>query len=189
MSAWKIWLTTAVLVVLLGTAALFFAVWNNIDSEWRQETAAAQYALDHSPIDRIDGHDLFTGAGVQEVFTGKDVFGRRWYAFVMPAPRGEAAPFVVKSVQADEVMPANEIARRVAKDHLRVTSAHVGYVDPQSASAFHADSGVVWEVEATDTGDHRIFLYYDGRSGNLLWTSGPLQGQDPGELWKEVLST
>ncbi|MCL6515516.1 hypothetical protein [Alicyclobacillus sp.] len=189
MRSWKIILITGGLMVLLGAAALLIALWNNVDTVWQQETAAAQYALDHTPIDRIDGHDRFTANGVQEVFTGTDAFGRRWYVFVTVAADAGENAFTAQFVRADGLLGEQDIVQRAAKSHLRAISGHIGYVSPQSDTAFHSDSGVVWEVEALNAQGQRLYLYYDARTGGLLWTSGPLQGEDPAALWKEVLST
>jgi uncharacterized protein YpmB len=162
MKMWKIWLVSATAVATLGVVALACAVWNNLSSEWNVEATAAQFALDKSPINHIDSHDIFTASGAQEVFGGSDVFGRKWYAFVY------GSPFTVKYVASDGILTQEQIISSAMKVHLKPLKEQIGYLDSYAQSTFHTDADVIWEVYAKNASGQSVYVYFDARSGNTL---------------------
>ncbi len=162
MATWRVWFWSIFVVVVMAMIALVCAVWNNLSSEWDIEANAAQFALKHSPLTHIDQHDVFTGAGVQEVFEGTDSFGRKWYAFVY------GSPFVVHAVPADSVMSEDQIMKRAISAHIHPNQIHLGYLDATQQTRLHTHAQVVYEVGGTDGTGTLVYLYFDARTGKQL---------------------
>jgi hypothetical protein len=163
MKSWQIWTTVCVCIGILGSGALTAAVWNNISSEWDYEGAAAQYALNHTPIDKLVAHDVFTASGDEEVFSGQDTFGRNWYAFV------SGMPFVASSVPAQGILTRQQTEAKVVKKYqMRVRSLHLGYLNDATSSLLHTKSQIVWEVYGS-VGNRNEYLYLDAYSGTVIW--------------------
>jgi uncharacterized protein YpmB len=162
MRMWKVWVSLAALVFTFGLVALSAALWNNLSSEWNVEASAAQFALNRSPLQEIDSHDIFTAAGAQEVFTGADVFGRKWFAFVY------GSPFTVKYVPMDGILNKSQMMDILKKDHLNPLKEQVGYLDSNAQATFHTQSDVIWEVYAKTPAGDAVYQYYDARSGTKL---------------------
>src|SRR5579875_2363353 len=119
----KWWLIGAGAVCIALVAALCVGAWNEISSEWQVEQAAAQYALNHSPIDHIQGHDVFTGAGTEEVFYGQDAFGHDWYAFV------DGSPFSIQIQSASGILSAAKVQKAALANQVKPISEHIGYLN------------------------------------------------------------
>ncbi len=163
MKTWKVWTTILLSVVVLSAGALTVAVWKNISTEWEYEGTAAQYALNHTPIDHLQTHDVFTGSGDEEVFSGIDTFGRRWFAFL------SGTPFTVTSVLADGILTSKQIKTKVMSiNHLKVISAHLGYLNYATTALFNTKSKVVWEVYGS-VGNKNEYLYLDAYTGTVIW--------------------
>lgn len=162
MSAWKAWMVSVSAAVVIGGGALTVAVWNNLSSEWTVEAAAAQFALDHSPLMNITAHDVFTGSGAQEVFQGTDVFGREWYAFVF------GSPFQVEFVQSRGILTKDQMLAAIHKQHMTPLKEQIGYLSPAGQSTFNTQADVIWEVYAKDQTGHPVYTYYDAKSGDQL---------------------
>lgn len=164
MTHWKRW--TALCVAVAGAIAvvLFIASWDTTSSEWMAERSAAQFALNHSPIERIQHHDVFTGAGAQEVFYGVDAFGHPWYAFVY------GNPLTIRSQSAASLLTASAAAKQAKADGLQQPqSEHIGYWGSQAAQSFHVSRGVVWEVYGLVHGGKRAYVYLSATNGKVLW--------------------
>lgn len=162
MKLWKLWTSLAAVVLTFGLVALLAALWNNLSSDWNVEASAAQFALDKSPIEHIDAHDIFTAASAQEVFTGTDVFGRHWYAFVF------GSPFTVQSVPTAGILDKTQILAIVKKANLQPLKEQIGYLDSNAQSMFHTQADVIWEVYAKTSAGQAVYRYFDARSGNKL---------------------
>ncbi|MCL6547997.1 MAG: hypothetical protein K6T30_03710 [Alicyclobacillus sp.] len=176
MKTWKVWIWVGAAVAGLAVFALLLALWNNLNSEWTVETQAAQLTLDHSPIDRIESHQVFTAAGVEEVFYGTDAFGRPWYAFV------HGTPPVVSYLPAAEVETDREVRAKAAQLGIRPLAVTIGYLNGTAQAAFRTQANVVWEVYGKDAEGHRVWAYFDAVSGRLI--GRPLQIQPAS--WKHV---
>jgi uncharacterized protein YpmB len=163
MAAWRIWFWSIFTILVLGAVALVSALWNNLSSAWNVEASAAQFALDQSPIDRIQAHDVFTADGVQEVFEGVDAFGRKWYAFVY------GSPFVVQAVPESDVVPKDRVWKNAMQLHIHPQAIHLGYLDDNQQARFHTNSNVVYEVVGDGPGGTTEYAYFDGRTGKLVW--------------------
>lgn len=163
MARFKWWLILGGIFVVGLACALTAAVWNSISSEWSVEYSAAEYALNHSPIDRIQRHDVFTAAGAQEVFYGIDPFGQPWYVFVY------GTPFSVQVQSAKGVMTAAKAAQTAKQDGLHVISEHIGYLDSTAAATFHTNAGAVWEVYGQTSAHKHAYLYLDATTGKSIW--------------------
>jgi uncharacterized protein YpmB len=163
MKSWQIWTSVLGCIAILGAGALTVAVWNNISTEWDYEATAAQYALNHTPIDHLTTHDVFTGSGDEEVFSGQDTFGRKWYAFV------SKTPFAASSVPAQGILTNQQIRAKVEnKFHMKVRSLHLGYLNDATTELFHTKSRIVFEVYGS-VGNQNEYLYLDAYNGTVIW--------------------
>lgn len=162
MKAWGLWLISFLLVVVLVVVFTSTSLWNNLKSEWDVERAAAEYALNHSPLNHISSHDVFTANGAEEVFEGKDTFGRSWYAFVY------GSPFQVRSVQKTALKPEPQIVARAKRDGLKVISVHLGYLDSGTKGQIGTNASFVWEVYGTTKTGNYEYAYFDAKSGKLV---------------------
>jgi uncharacterized protein YpmB len=167
MKALRIWVTVILLSLILAAIAMVVALYNNLNSQWQAETAAAQYALNHSPISHIDGHSTFTGDGLQEVFQGTDLFHQKWYAFVWQASE---TTHNVAVVAATSVVPQSNVTLQARKTGLTPRQVSLGYVNPASDNpALKVSKTVVWEVYGTTSSGKHEYEYFDGTSGKLVW--------------------
>jgi uncharacterized protein YpmB len=138
-------------------------VWNNISSEWTVEAATAQYALDHSPINHIDGHSRFTADGMQEVFLGTDAFGKAYYVFVY------AQSNTIRTVPAAEVVSKAVIQRQCQRLGIQIDSIELGYIRGKMAANGQGKASVVYEVYGQNKQGSNQYWYFDAKSGHLLW--------------------
>lgn len=162
MKSWKLWLFGCTTVIILTVVALCSALWNNISTEWAVQADAAQFALDHSPLNHITEHDVFTAAGAQEVFSGTDAFNRPWYAFVY------GSPFQVQYVDAANLRTKDEIIKDATARHMNPTTVHIGYLDTDQQATFHTQDPVVWEVIGRSSTNETTYSYFDAKTGELL---------------------
>lgn len=164
MKAWKVW-TTIASVIVLGTAVgITTALWNNISSEWQVESNAAQYALNHSPIDHILTHSVFTGSQAQEVFFGTDAFKRPWYAFVY------GSPFTIESVPATGLLTKAAVNKQMTNQKIQPLQDALGYLNPDTQAALNTTSTVVWEVYGRQTSSGKfMYVYVNAQTGAIVW--------------------
>jgi uncharacterized protein YpmB len=163
MKPWRLWVSTGIVIVVLGVITLCIAVWNNVSSEWEVEKVAAQYALNQTPLTHLVGHDVFTGDGVEDVFSGTDAFGHGWYAFVY------GSPMQVSTVAADDVLSSQQIKQKVfATFHVQARSLHLGYVQSISNNQLSTPNHVVWEVSGK-LGKQTEYLFVNAQNGALVW--------------------
>lgn len=165
MKSIKIWVTVVFLILILAAAALAVTLYQNLNSQWQAETTAAQYALNHSPISRIDNHHTFTGDGLQEVFSGKDVFHQQWYAFVW----GVNAPNSIAVVAANSVIAKNKIVSAAEKSGIKPNKVSLGYVAQSNNPSLKLSQSVVWEVFGINAKGKQVYEYFDGINGKLVW--------------------
>ncbi len=162
MKAWQIWTFTTVLILIAVVSVGWAALWKNLASEWSVEASAAQYALNHSPLQSITKHDVFTGDGAEEVFEGKDAFGRGWYVMV------SGTPPQAHSVQVQALKASNVIRAEASHSGLQVISTHLGYLDSQGQSQLGTNASFIWEVYGkTQTGTYQ-YAYYNAENGKLI---------------------
>jgi uncharacterized protein YpmB len=162
MKTWTIWLVSIAASLILFAVFIGSSLWNNLQSEWQVERAAAQFALNHSPLTTITAHDVFTADGAEEVFLGKDSFGRPWYVTVF------GTPFEVKSIAAQSVRPKNEIIQEASQQGLKVLSTHIGCLTTTAREQMATNANFVWEVYGeTQTGSYQ-YAYYDAQSGKFI---------------------
>lgn len=165
MKAWKIWFWVILGILIMGTVAIFLALWSNVGQEWRVEQSAASYALHHSPLRKITGHDVFTGAQAQEVFFGTDAQGRAWIAFVY------GSPFQVNYVPNKGFLNKGQVVTEAVKQHVDVLSVHLGYLTQTVRSTLPGESHVVWEVDGVKKDGHTsVHVFYDAQSGSIIKT-------------------
>lgn len=160
MKTWKLWTFGSLFVIVLAAVAVTSAVWNNLSHEWSVEESAAQFALNHSPIDAITGHDVFTANDAEEVFYGTDSFGRKWISFV------SGSPFTVHSVEGAGILSEQKIRNIAQKQGEKVISVHLGYMNTNAAGTTQT-SDVVWEVYAQIKGSYKYY-FYDAKTGHVL---------------------
>jgi hypothetical protein len=162
MKAWHLALSIAG-----GAAALAVAggvvLWRDLTTEWTIETEAAQYTLDHSPIQHIDRHTVFTASGVEQVFTGTDALGVPWTVFVAGPPWSATA---VKS--EDLLRPENVIAQALRQGY-HVQQCTPGYLNDAVRQSLHVSSFFVYELRAVDTRDQSWDVLVDAKSGQWVW--------------------
>ncbi|WDL97236.1 hypothetical protein [Alicyclobacillus sp. ALC3] len=155
-------LWTAAVAFFLVIVALVVAAWDNVSSEWNVEQAAAQFALNHSPIEKISSHQVFTANQAQEVFYGTDAFGHKWYAFVY------GDPFVVHAVPATGLLTKQQADAVASKSGDKPLSTHIGYLDTAAAQTFHTSVGAVWEVYAQLPNGTDVYLYFRANNGKAV---------------------
>lgn len=164
MRHWKRWFTLIGVVFVMFATTFVWTAWHSLSSEWRTEAGAAQFALNHSPLQQLTGHSVFTGAGVQEVFIGKDSFGRIWYAFVY------GSPYIVKSVPATGVWSAARMNQLLSSQHIKPVHLSLGYLDAANRKSFHITTDVIWECYVHLPSGAPAYVYYDAHSGQKLAT-------------------
>ncbi|RIV25692.1 hypothetical protein D2Q93_06085 [Alicyclobacillaceae bacterium I2511] len=164
MRHWKRWLTLSGLALVVIATAFIWAVWNSLSSEWRIEASAAQYALNHSPMQQLTSYSVFTGAGAQEVFTGKDGFGRKWVAFVY------GPPYAVKSVPSTGMWSATRLTKSLKLQHITPVHLNLGYFNAAARESFHTAADVVWECYVRLPSGLLAYIYYDAYSGQQIAT-------------------
>lgn len=165
MKTLKIWITVVVISIVLALVAIVLALYQNLNSQWLAEQAAAQYALNHSPISHIDSYQVFTGDGMQDVFEGTDIFAHKWYAFV--SDDSGAAPSI-HSVPAAGILSKNKIEAAVKQRHIHPIQITLGYVNAQNP-AIQTTQSVVWEVYGTNAKGKHLYEYFDAKTGKLVW--------------------
>jgi uncharacterized protein YpmB len=163
MKTWKVWLTVAVLIIGMAAMAVAASLWNNLSTEWNMEAEAAQFALDHSPLQRITDHGVFTASGVQEVFGGTDAFGRHWIVCV------SGPPWKAWFTRADGLTSVDAVATTVRRMGVVPVSIQAGHLEPAAQSAFHTNAQVVYEVYGRNASGQSLYLYFDAKSGQLVW--------------------
>lgn len=163
MKSIKLWMGTCLAIIIICLLALVLALWNNVSSEWAQEKLAAQVALNKSPLEHLSGHDVFTGAGVEDVFSGTDVFGHGWYAFVY------GSPMQVNAVPAKDVLTSQQVKQKVlAMYHISARSMHLGYITSNQIGSLATSPNVVWEISGK-VGDNIEYLFVDAKTSTLVW--------------------
>lgn len=164
MKAWKIWTGAAIVVVLGAVSTVTAVLWNNVSSEWQVEQNAAQFALNHSPINHITEHSVFTASQAQEVFLGTDAFHRLWYAFVY------GSPFTVQSVPAANLLTQTAVDKKVESQHIRPIQDTIGYLNPETQAACNTTATIVWEVYGREGAAGKfVYLFVDARTGKIVW--------------------
>lgn len=164
MKTLKIWLTVIFISIILVLAALVLALYRNLNSQWQAETTAAQYALNHSPISHIDSYQVFTSDGLEDVFTGTDVFSQKWYTFVAES----GSQLNVHTVSATDVISKNKVEAAAAARHIHPVRVILGYVGTNN-TAIHVSQAVVWEVYGTNAAGKHVYEYFDGKTGKFVW--------------------
>lgn len=163
MKIWKIWAIGIVVVVLAAVVAIGAAVWNNISSEWQAETQTAQFALDNSSLEHIDNHQVFTAAGLQEVYFGTDAFHNKVVAFVY------GSPLEVYTVPQTELVTESSIQTEAEKSGVKIKSIALGYLSPDSEQMLGINNtNVIYEVYGTGPNQHDVYDYFDAMSGKLV---------------------
>ncbi|QSO53484.1 hypothetical protein JZ785_06420 [Alicyclobacillus curvatus] len=162
MKAWTIWLSTLLFLLIIAAIFVGTSLWNNLASEWKVEQTAAQYALNHSPLKSIAEHDVFTGNGVEEVFQGKDAFGRGWFVVVY------GKPYSIRSIQTSAVKNSKLIKADAENSGLQVIATHFGYLDQTGRSQVGTNTDFVWEVYGKSKKGNYQYVYFDAKTGRLL---------------------
>lgn len=162
MSAWRIWAVTVPLIVIMIAVGTVLWLWRNLTSNWSAETSAAQYVLDHSPIDHLQNYEVFTASGLQDVFRGSDAFHQEWYAFYVP----QANKAYV--VSAKGVIPQSKAAAVASQNGITPDSETLGYVTSAASGVLHPKDHVVYEVVGTKD-EKSMFVYIDAVNGKVLW--------------------
>ena len=163
MNRWKLWSWLAGIIVCMAAVAVAAALWNNVASEWAVEAAAAQFALNRSPIDHIEAHEVSTAAGTQEVFVGTDAFGVQWYVFVF------GHPMTVEAVPATRILSRQAILAQLKSGHVHPMSAQVAYLTASNRASFHTQATVMWEVYGRNESGQPEYLYMNAGNAHLIW--------------------
>lgn len=157
----RVFLWAVAVMVVAAAVIAMVTLWQDLSAEWSQERVAAQYALNHSPLNQIDYHSVFTGAGLQEVYSGTDVFGKRWYAFV------NDQPLSVRYVSANQVVNASRVLSQCQHLSVRPSAVSLGCLDNTAQSTLKTSVAVVWEVTGHE-GARPVYLYFDAATGRLI---------------------
>ncbi len=162
MKAWTIWISTILVILIMAAIFIGTSIWNDLAGEWTVEQTAAQYALNHSPLSSITKQNVFTGNGVEDVFQGKDAFGRGWFVVVY------GQPYKIRSIQTSAVANSKLITAEAVKDGLNVMGTHFGYLDQTGRSQLGTNVNFVWEVYGKSTTGNYQYAYFDAKTGKLL---------------------
>jgi len=163
MKPWKVWIGVVTVVACLSLIAVVLALWNNLATEWSVERNAAQFALNHSPIDSITAHSIFNGNQTQEVFEGTDALNQKWYVFVY------GSPFAVKAVPASGLIPAQRAKQLIHSLDLTNVQATVGYITATNTAIRPQSPNVVWELMGLTGAGSVSYVYIDATTGKILW--------------------
>ncbi|WAH35151.1 hypothetical protein [Alicyclobacillus dauci] len=164
MKTWKIWLITIPVLLVMVGATIVAWLWQNLSTNWIPEERAAQYVLDHTPINRIETYNVFTASGLEDVFKGKDTFDNEWYAFYIPSSNR------VFSIRARDLVSQQQVEGNLLKQNIHSQQCTLGYVTDQASGTLQTSSNVVYEVRGTDTVDSKTtFIYVDATNGHVLW--------------------
>lgn len=162
MRNWKAWMITTPFILLMVIASIVVWLWRNLSTNWGPETVAAQYVLNHTPLDHLQSYHVFTASGLQDVFKGTDAFGREWYAFyTAQSPNSYAVP-------ATGIIPVAKVQADVLKLGVQAKTETLGYVLGDASTPFSAKSRVVYEVQGIKN-NKSTFLYLDATTGHVLW--------------------
>lgn len=161
MKTWKVWAITAPILALLILFGICIWLWNMISTNWGPEEKAAQYVLNHTPINHLESYQVFTASGVEDVFRGTDSFSHEWYAFYIPA-QNKAYSFRVGSFVGEQ-----QIQNELSKQNVHISSMTIGYVTDQAANTVKPSSHVIYEISGTKAGQP-TYLYVDARTGDVL---------------------
>ncbi|WP_067618464.1 PepSY domain-containing protein [Alicyclobacillus acidiphilus] len=162
MSTWRVWAVTVPLLLILVAAGVAMWLWRNLSSYWSAETAAAQYVLNHTPIDHLQTYQVFTASGVEDVFEGTDAFHQEWYAFY---DQNQNEAFVVPTAS---VLPKSAAVKQARQSGIVPTAETLGYVTSQASGTLHPRDHIVYEVVGT-AGSKLRFVYVDATTGRVLW--------------------
>ncbi|MBX6352838.1 MAG: hypothetical protein IRZ10_05830 [Thermoflavifilum sp.] len=163
MKTWQ-WATTTVLglLVVAGVAA-GTSLWFHLEPEWEVETSAAQFALDHSPLQHIEQHQVFTADGVEQVFAGQDAWGNRWTVFV------SGPPWTWHAVKTGDLVSEQTVERQARGHGYEVLSCVPGWLNATLVADLHAQTQVVYEVHALDAKGQTWYALVDAKTGQWLW--------------------
>lgn len=161
MRTWRVWIITAPILVVMILFGICVWLWNIISTNWGPEQKAAQYVLNHSPINHLQSYQVFTASGVEDVFLGTDTFGHEWYSFYIPA-ENQAYSFRVGSFVGKQ-----QIETKLSKQSVHIKNMSIGYVTDQAASSLKTSSHVIYEIQGTK-GGNPAYLYVDARTGDVL---------------------
>lgn len=162
MKAWKIWVVTIPILLLMIAAAICIWLWRNLSTNWEPEKYAAAYVLNHTAIDHLQQYHVFTASGLEDVFEGQDAFGRSLYAFYIPTSQ------TVYTVPASDVLSAKRIQSTAVKLGLHSVTETLGFVTNEAAPKFGSTHSVVYEVTGVKRGQ-TTFVYLDAKNGHVLW--------------------
>jgi uncharacterized protein YpmB len=162
MRTWRVWLITIPFICLMVLAAIVVALWNNLSSNWNQETYAAEYVLNHTPLDHLEQYQVFTASGLEDVFSGKDTFNHQWYSFYIPSEKR------AYSIPASRLINEKVVESNLAKLNIYTNVCHIGYVTNQASNTLKTANKVVYECQGTTKGK-TTFAYVDAANGQLLW--------------------
>jgi uncharacterized protein YpmB len=163
MKPWQVGVLTGGAVLVMALAAGAAAVWRDLEAEWTIEAQAAQYALNHTPIQRIQTHAVFTASGVEQVFEGDDAWGKPWLVFV------SGPPWSAQAVRADTLLSLRTIESETAKKGYRVEVCTPGWLSDDTRRTLHIQNAVVYELEAMDGKGQRWDVLVDAKTGQWVW--------------------
>ncbi|KRW91456.1 hypothetical protein SD51_08935 [Alicyclobacillus tengchongensis] len=162
MKNWKVWAVTVPAILIMMGAAVVAWLWRNLSTNWAAEQTAAQFVLNHTPIDHLQAYHVFTASGLEDVFQGTDAFHREWYAFYLPTVHESYA------VPAANILSPSKVAATAKALGVKLQATSLGYVTAEAADTLPASQHLVYEIKGT-TGSKLTFLYLDAVTGRVLW--------------------
>ncbi|MFX4302458.1 hypothetical protein ACOJUR_09415 [Alicyclobacillus tolerans] len=148
-------------LLLLLAAALTTYFEQTLQSHWSEETQAAEYVLNHSPIEKIETSTMFTASGLENVFTGKDIFGQSWIVFYFPDQQK------LHAVLAKNIINTTQIETICRKFSLQPSQLSLGWLNQEHAANMNTNPGPVWEVYGKKQGEN-TYYYFNAANGDLI---------------------
>ncbi len=162
MKTWRIWTFVGFAVVVLAFAAIVLALWNDLTGEWKAERSLAVYALNHSSLETITSHSVYTGpGGPLQVYVGRDAFNQTSVAFVSNAK-------TVISIPMHDLISKRQAILDAERYSIHPIDESLGYLDAKGQSYFRTKSTYVWEITYF-VGSKYAYLYLDATNGSLVW--------------------
>ncbi len=163
----RLFLITSSIIVILLCAVTLLLVWlfPLLSSPDSANTSAAIMALNHTPINRVEQVNVFTGGQLERSVQGIDSLGRKIYVFVSGNQ--------VFSVLKNSTISANKAQALVSHSGFPIQS--IVSVVPgmlSLANMNHTSSQIspqVWEVTAKLTNGQYLFVYLDLHTGRRIY--------------------
>lgn len=162
MKTWKIWSLTIPVILFMIASAICLWLWNDLRSNWQMERVAGRFVLNHTPIQHLQSHTVFTAAALEDVFRGTDAFHREWYGFYFPQAH------VAYSILQSRLIKPTLVESNLRAQKIEPLNLGVGYIPDHVSNTLSPKQHIVYEIRG-NFDNHITYVYVDATSGKILW--------------------